>query len=107
MQRLSPQQLSDWLAGPTDSQPLLLDVREEWEFDTAHLPGSVLMPLGELVHGADSLPADRPIVVICHHGVRSLMACRLLAHHGLSALYDLQGGIDAWSVEIDPAMPRY
>ncbi|MDO4906100.1 MAG: rhodanese-like domain-containing protein [Lautropia sp.] len=107
MQRLSPHELAEWLAGPHDRHPFLLDVREEWEFELAHLPNSVLIPLGELNHHLNRLPIDRPVVIICHHGVRSLMAGRILSHHGLEAIYDLRGGIDAWSVEIDRSIRRY
>ncbi|MDO5103182.1 MAG: rhodanese-like domain-containing protein [Lautropia sp.] len=110
MQRLTPDELSAWLAEPTDCHPILLDVREEWEYELGHLPGSVLLPLGQL--SADELETldlqpDQPIVAICHHGVRSRMAMQLLAHYGYTKVYDLIGGTDAWSVEIDPTLRRY
>lgn len=110
MQRLTPAELSAWLAEPAEKHPVLLDVREEWEYELGHLPGSVLLPLGQL--SADELealdlPPDRPIVAICHHGVRSRMAMQLLAHHGFTQVHDLIGGTDAWSVQIDPTLRRY
>lgn len=110
MQRLSAAELSAWLSGPADTHPILLDVREEWEYELGHLPGSVLLPLGELnEEGLEALdlPPDRPIVAICHHGVRSRMAMQLLSHYGHTKVHDLIGGTDAWSVQIDPTLRRY
>lgn len=106
-QRLLPRELAEWLAGPADQRPLLVDVREEWEFEIGHLAGSICLPLAELATQAPRLPSGQAIVLICHHGVRSLMAARLLAHQGFSHIYDLKGGIDLWSAEIDPAIRRY
>ena len=88
---------------------ILLDVREPWEHKLAALDGSVLVPLGSLGAGAeDALPsAEAPIVVYCHHGVRSLHACSLLASMGYADLINLAGGIDRYSIEVDAAVPRY
>lgn len=83
---------------------LLLDVREPWEAAIASLPGSVLVPLGSLDDAM--IETGRPIVVYCHHGVRSLTARDKLAERGIPAL-SLAGGIDAWSREIDDSVPRY
>ena len=107
MTRLTPAQLSRWLAESADTRPLLLDVREEWEFELACLPDSQHLPLGELPAGLHRLDPQRPVVCICHHGVRSLQAARLLMHQGFAQVHDLSGGIDAWSREVDPSVPRY
>lgn len=107
MTRLSPAQLAAWLADPAAARPLLLDVREEWEFELACLPDSHHLPLGELPSGLHQLDPQRPVVCICHHGVRSLQAARLLMHHGFAQVHDLIGGIDAWSREVDTDVPRY
>ncbi len=88
--------------------PLLLDVREPWEYETAHLPGSVLMPMGEIPSRAHTeLDPDQPIVVLCHHGVRSMSVTMWLRNQGFDQVQSLAGGIDGWSRSIDPSIPRY
>ena len=106
MQDLSPRDLESLLRRAT-AAPTLLDVREAWEFDIAHLPGSVLMPLSEIGARLGELDAGAAVVVICHHGVRSRTAARLLERHGFANVINLKGGIDAWAREINPAMPVY
>jgi adenylyltransferase/sulfurtransferase len=87
----------------------LLDVRQPWEHAAAALPGSVLVPLPELAARAAEVrpPEGALTVVYCHHGVRSLHAAAYLQRLGLGDVATLAGGIDAWSVEIDPSVPRY
>lgn len=87
----------------------LIDVREPWEHALAALPGSILMPLGELEARVAELapPAGALVVTYCHHGVRSLSASAFLARAGLGDVRSLAGGIDAWTREIDPTVPRY
>jgi len=88
--------------------PVLLDVREPWEFQTASIPGGVLMPMGEVASRAHSeLDPDAPIVVMCHHGSRSLNVALWLRDQGFAHVQSLSGGIDAWSRSIDPEIPRY
>ena len=88
--------------------PLLLDVREPWEFQTAALPNSLLMPMGDVASRAHSeLDPDAPIVVLCHHGMRSLSVTMWLRNQGFEHVQSLAGGIDAWSRTIDPTVPRY
>jgi len=88
--------------------PLLLDVREPWEYQTASLPNSVLMPMGEVPSRANQeLDPDQPIVVLCHHGARSLSVTMWLRNQGFEHVQSLAGGIDRWSRVIDPAVPRY
>jgi rhodanese-related sulfurtransferase len=88
--------------------PLLLDVRESWEYQTASLPNSLLMPMGEVASRAHTeLDPDAPIVVMCHHGARSLNVAIWLRDQGFTQAQSLSGGIDAWSRAIDPAVPRY
>jgi len=89
------------------SAPALLDVREPWEYELCHLPGSLLIPLDQLPARVAELPGERPLVVICHHGVRSLMAQQFLSRLGLVDVYNLTGGIAAWAHEIDPDMAVY
>jgi rhodanese-related sulfurtransferase len=88
--------------------PLLLDVREPWEAQTASLSGALLMPMGEVTSRAHTeLDPDQPIVVLCHHGQRSLSVTMWLRNQGFDHAQSLAGGIDAWSRTIDPTVPRY
>ena len=91
----------------TERPPLLLDVREPWEFDIAHLAGSKLIPLSQLAQRLGELENDREIVVICHHGVRSHQACLFLRAHGFQQTINLRGGVDGWAKEVDASMPVY
>ena len=91
---------------------VLLDVREPWEFETARIERSVNIPMSTLVARIDEVralqpSADTPVVVICHHGIRSMQCARYLAAQGIESLINLTGGIDAWSTQIDPAVPAY
>ena len=92
----------------SNSAPILLDVREPWEFQAASLPDSLLMPMGDVPSRAHAeLDPDQPIVVLCHHGVRSLSVTMWLRNQGFDHAQSLIGGIDAWSRTIDPTIPRY
>jgi rhodanese-related sulfurtransferase len=86
----------------------LVDVREPWEFATARIDGSQLIPLGEVPTRAQKeLDIDERLIVVCHHGVRSLNATAWLRRQGFEKAQSLRGGIDAWSTEVDPNVPRY
>ena len=91
----------------SSAPPFILDVREPWEHAIAQLPGSVLIPLGELPARLADLPAHRDIVTVCHHGMRSLTAQQLLTGAGFSRVRSLAGGVDAWARQVDRAMRRY
>ena len=86
---------------------LLIDVREQEEFDVARVEGSRLLPLSRLGEWADTLDPERETVLLCHHGIRSAQACAVLSRQGFNKLYNLAGGIDRWSTEVDPSVPRY
>jgi rhodanese-related sulfurtransferase len=115
MQQLSATQLAAWLAAsrssPGDhdgkSPPLLLDVREPWEFELCHLDGSLLLPMQTLPARINELEPDADIVVICHHGVRSRQVGSFLEKHGFNSIYNLTGGVDAWANDVEPAMHKY
>ncbi len=83
-----------------------VDIRSREEFEAVQLPGSVLFT-EELMHELPGWDRSRPIVFVCHHGVRSMDAAAYFAGHGLQNVRSLRGGIDAWSCEIDPLLPRY
>jgi rhodanese-related sulfurtransferase len=86
---------------------VLLDVREPDEVATARLEPSVAIPMGQVQARLAELPRDKEIVVLCHSGFRSDRVARYLRSNGFSNVLNLAGGIDAWSVEVDPAIPRY
>lgn len=86
---------------------LLLDVREDWERELAVIEPSLHIPMNEVPQRVDELPKDRPIVVYCHGGARSAMVAGFLELRGFSSVANLSGGIDAWSVQVDPNIPRY
>ena len=85
----------------------LIDVREAFEYEIARIDGAKLIPLGEIAERANELERERPIVVHCHSGQRSAEAVRLLQQRGFANVYNLEGGIDAWSDQIDSSVPKY
>jgi rhodanese-related sulfurtransferase len=99
--------LAAWLADPDRPQPLLLDVREPWEFTTCRIDASQSMPMNEVPARLDELDLDAPIVCICHHGARSMQVAGFLAAHGATNVHNLTGGVAAWARQVDPAFPTY
>jgi rhodanese-related sulfurtransferase len=87
--------------------PILLDVRDPWEWEIARIDGSRLVPLGDLAGRLGQLDTRAPIVTICHHGLRSAHARDLLRAAGFSGVRSLSGGIDGWAQTVAPGMPRY
>ncbi len=102
---ITPQELKTRL---DNKDPLvLLDVREQWEYDLAKIDGSVLIPLSSLPHSLSRLDRNSEIIAICHHGMRSADATGFLAQQGFTKVKNLVGGIDAWSAQVDGTVPRY
>jgi rhodanese-related sulfurtransferase len=92
----------------TEPGLVLLDVREPWEYQTAQIAGSKLMPMGEVPSRVfQELDPEAHIVTICHAGVRSMNVAVWLRNQGFDKVQSMRGGIDSWSREIDPAVPRY
>ena len=85
----------------------LIDVREEWEYNIAHIENSELMPVSNFLSFLNVLNENDELIIYCHKGVRSANVCRFLAGKGFNKLINLRGGIDAWSEEIDTSVPRY
>jgi adenylyltransferase/sulfurtransferase len=85
----------------------LVDVREPFEYEIARIDGARLIPLGEITEHLDELDREQPIVLHCHSGKRSEQAARLLLQRGFAKVYNLKGGIDAWSDQVDPNVPKY
>ena len=106
MQNITVTELKERLEQP-NNKPLLLDVREPWEFAICHIDGSRLIPMREIPNAINSLDSEQEIVVVCHSGVRSLQVCYFLQHEGFSNVKNLTGGVHAWASTIDPQMPTY
>ena len=90
-----------------NENPLLLDVREPWEFEICHIDGSLNIPMGSIPQQLMQLQAADDIIVICHHGIRSRNVISYLQQQSIDGLVNLDGGVDAWAREIDPDMPVY
>ncbi|GLS16342.1 MULTISPECIES: rhodanese-like domain-containing protein [Hydrogenophaga] len=116
MNAIRPAQFDDWLAQAGQDQPaarpVLLDVREPWEFQTASVPPAegfdlVHMPMRSVPARFAELDRDQPIACLCHHGARSAQVAYFLADQGFTRVVNVQGGIDAWSHERDRSVPQY
>jgi rhodanese-related sulfurtransferase len=107
MKQITPAELAAWLADPQRSPPVLLDVREGWEFQTCSIAGSRHLPMGEVAARKDELDAQAETVVICHHGGRSMQVAMFLEKSGFAKLHNLAGGVDSWARTVDSAMPVY
>lgn len=109
---VTPREVASGMRSENNARPLLLDCREPDEFAFCRIDGATLLPLGELERRADELEddegrRDRPIVVYCHHGRRSLRAAALLRALGFTDVRSMAGGIDLWSQRVDDQVPRY
>ncbi|MCK5262412.1 MAG: sulfurtransferase [Gammaproteobacteria bacterium] len=106
MREFDAQQLEQYLKA-CDSRPLLLDVRQPWEYDICRIAGSQLIPMGKIPTELDELDKDRETVVICHHGIRSRQIGYYLEQAGFDNVINLKGGVDAWAKVIDKTMATY
>jgi len=102
----SPKQLKDHIEQATQA-PLLLDVREPWEFERCHITNSKLVPMRQIPSVLQDLDPDDEIVVICHHGIRSRAVANYLAQNDYTKVINLSTGIDGWAKDIDTSMPIY
>lgn len=111
MKQLSAQDLVGMGKAVGVPAPILIDVREPWEVALAPLRvdgiETRLMPMNSIPACFGELDPTQPVVCFCHHGVRSAQVVAFLERHGFEAAYNLAGGIDAWSVQVDPRVPRY
>jgi rhodanese-related sulfurtransferase len=105
--QIAPAELAAWRADSARPAPLLVDVREPWEFAHCRIDGSLSVPLSQLPARLSELPAERELVVVCHHGSRSQHAALWLARNGFARLHNLRGGVDAWATDVEPGMHRY
>ena len=105
--QLPVSELACWRADSAREAPLLVDVREPWEYEYCRIEGSVSMPLGELPRRFAELPRARSLVIVCHHGSRSGHAAAMLAQAGFVDVHNLRGGVAAWAAEVEPGMKTY
>jgi rhodanese-related sulfurtransferase len=107
LKSIAPAELAAWLKDPRRDQPVLLDVREPWEWQAARIEGSRHIPMREVPARLDELDRGREVVAICHHGGRSQQVAMFLEKNGFAKVHNLVGGVDAWSRTVDPAVPLY
>jgi len=107
MQQWRPEQLKQRLDNAAESAPVLLDVREPWEFELCHLENAMLMPMASVPARLAELDPEAETVVICHHGGRSMQVVMFLEQRGFSNVINLAGGVAGWAALIDPSMPQY
>ena len=107
MLTVSPVDLAAWLADAARESPVLLDVREAWEFELCHIEGARWIPMGEIPARACEMDLSQEIVVICHHGVRSAQVVCFLENQGFEHVINLAGGMAGWAAQVDPSMAQY
>ena len=107
MEVISAIELAEWLADPSREKPVLLDVREPNEYEICHIQGSQLIPMHTIPLQLDELDEDAVIVCICHHGGRSMQVAHFLERNGFNKIINLTGGVHAWAMQVDTAMPTY
>lgn len=107
MQQLTPRELSDWLADPARPAPCLIDVREGWEVELCRIGGARHIPMGAIPGAVESLPKSEPLVIYCHHGMRSMQVANYLIAQGCVQVFNLKGGIDAWAYDVAADMRHY
>ncbi len=107
MQHLTVPELATLLATSSDNAPVLLDVREPWEYQTCQISGSVSIPMNTIPAHLEQLDRNAMIICICHHGVRSLRVASFLESNGFDQVTNLTGGIHAWALQVDTKMPTY
>ena len=105
---IEPASVAELLNSEKPVSVVILDVREPWEFQTARIDGSLLIPMGDIPSRANQeLDPEAHIITVCHHGMRSLNVAVWLRNQGFEKVQSMRGGMDAWSCAIDPAVPRY
>ncbi len=102
----TPRELKEYL-DKADTKPILLDVREPWEYEHCHIPNSKLVPMRQIPSVLYDFDPEQEIVVICHHGIRSRAVANYLAQHDFRNVINLSSGIDGWTKQVDPSIPTY
>ncbi len=107
MKQLGALELAERIYGDAPWRPLLLDVRAPWEVKICSIEGSISVPMGQVPERFNEWDPAHPMVVICHHGMRSLQVVAFLQQQGFTDVHNLAGGVAAWARDVDPAMPVY
>jgi len=114
MMAIRPAQIQDWVKNAAEhgsAPPVVLDVREPWELQTASVKADgfelIAMPMRSVPARYTELQRDQPIACLCHHGGRSAQVAHFLMQNGFTQIVNVQGGINAWSNEVDPSIPSY
>jgi len=107
MEHITAPELAAWIADPDRPTPLLLDVREPWEFETCHIDAATLIPMSTIPSRFTELDEEQAVVCICHHGARSMQVANFLERQGFAKVTNLTGGIHAWAQQVDTTMPTY
>ena len=111
IEQIPPAQLAAWLQAQAGRKPVVLDVREPWEVQTASVQAAgfdlICIPMGAITARISELDPATPVACLCHHGARSLRVAAFLAGNGFDTVANISGGIHAWSLELDPAIPVY
>jgi len=102
---IAPREVKDLLG--RGEKIFFVDVREKWEYDTARIEGTTLIPMRDIPANLARLEEAGEIILLCHHGIRSLDAAAWLRSQGLEHVRSMAGGIDRWALEVDSAVPRY
>ncbi len=105
MKEITPEELKSSM--DAGNIPALLDVRETWEYEICHIDNSVNISMSQIPARMAEFNPEQEIVVICHHGMRSLQVASYLESHGYTNISNLAGGIDAWARTVDPSMAQY
>ncbi len=107
MRNVTARELAAWLEDAASVNPLLLDVREPWEYQLCHIDGSQTTPMNTVPANVAHLDKHKPIVCICHHGMRSMQVALFLEQQGFTDVINLTGGVNAWAAQVDSSMPTY
>ncbi len=107
MEHITAPELAAWIADPDRPSPLLLDVREPWEFETCSISAAQLIPMNTIPSRFSEFDEAQPVVCICHHGARSMQVAAFLERQGFTQVTNLTGGIHAWAQQVDATMVTY
>jgi rhodanese-related sulfurtransferase len=107
LKQIAPAELAAWLADAGRAKPVLLDVREGWEWEAARIEGAQHIPMREVPARIAEIDRNREVVAVCHHGGRSQQVAMFLEKSGFANVHNLQGGVDGWSRSVDPSVPLY
>ena len=106
MQSITPAQLKDLMNDP-EAEIIIVDVREDWELERCTIEDSLHIPMGTIPDSLHQLEFNLPIIVYCHHGLRSMQVANFLTEKGYIHVLNLEGGINAWAQEVEPKMATY